>query len=167
MADPVELEIIPSKLSDVYAVAEIMRKEDCDEVMASGGYTPDEALRSAFFASDFCSTAYLRGDLVAMFGVVRAHGVNIGWVLTTENVEKHPFLFYKACKKTISELLDVYPSLVNMIDDRHKRALSWAKHIGFDIGPAVPFGPNKMLFRRVEIGRAKCASLLHSALPQA
>lgn len=165
-----ELVIMPTEVSHIPEAARNMRKEDADEVMASGNYTPIEALRAAFWSSDFCSTAFLFGDMVGMFGVLRRGsalaGCNIPWLLTTYAVEKYPLAFYKSCKLVVGELLDHYPVMVNMIDARHKRALSWARHLGFQVDLPVPFGPNRMLFCKITIRRIQCVNLSPLALRQ-
>lgn len=158
-----QLVIMPTEVSHIAEVAKNIRKEDADEIMASGGYTPLEGLRAGFWNSDFCSTAFLFGDMVGMFGVLRRgsalSGVSVPWLLTTYAVEKYPFSFYKASKMVVNELLDHYPVMVNMIDARHKRALSWARHLGFQVDPPVPFGRKRLPFCKMTIRRIQCVSL--------
>jgi len=167
-----QLVILPTEISHLYEVARNMRKEDADEIMASGGYTPIEGLRAGFWNSDFCSTGFLFGDMVAIFGVLRRGsalaGVSIPWLLTTYNVEKYPVAFFKACRMVIKELLNNYPVMVNMIDARHERAINWAHHLGAEIGEPVPFGTARLPFRKMTFRRQiRCVNLSPSRLRRA
>ena len=158
-----ELVIMPTEISHLAELAKDMRKEDADEIMASGGYSPLEGLRAGFWNSDFCSTGFLFGDMVAIFGILRKGsalaGTNIAWLLTGYGVEKHPIAFFKGCKIVIEDLLQTYPTLVNMIDARHTRALSWARHLGAELGEPVPFGMARLPFRKMTLRRIQCVNL--------
>jgi hypothetical protein len=137
----------------VALVAARMRQDDAAEVLASGGYTPAEALRSSLTRSAFARTAMLNGEALCMFGVVEVgEDVAIPWLLTTDLVEQHPMAFWRASKLVIARLRQVYPFLIQAIDSRYTRALSWAQRLGFAVEEARPFGAAGLPFCTITMG---------------
>lgn len=140
----VRLEV--ATLRDVHRVAKAMRQADRDEILASDGLRPAPCLRANLRRSDLARTAFVGAEPLAMLGVIVGDFAAVPWMLTTEAVEKYPFAFWCACKAGLLEMRTIYPVLVQMIDARHVRALSWARHLGFEQLPAEPFGVAQLPF---------------------
>lgn len=134
----VHLEV--ATLRDVHRVAKAMRQADRDEILASDGMRPAPCLRSQLRRSEFVRTAFVGDEPLAMLGVILGDFAAVPWMLTTEAVEKYPYAFWCACKAGLMEMRTIYPVLVQMIDARHARALSWARRLGFEQLPAESFG---------------------------
>lgn len=134
----VRLEV--ATLRDVHRVAKAMRQADRDEILASDGLRPAPCLRAQLRRSEFARTAFSGNEPLAMLGVILGDFAAVPWMLTTEAVERYPYAFWCACKAGLLEMRTMYPVLVQMIDARHVRALSWARRLGFEQLPAEPFG---------------------------
>jgi hypothetical protein len=151
------VKVYPTLMRDVWAF-ENMRPADAAEVMASGGYSPVEAIIDSWAHSKETWTASINGEVAAMFGV--AHHpvgtelapVSVGWLLTTPVVDKHPIAFYKECKKRLADMFDRYGVIFNYVDTRHTRALEWAKRLGFIVHEPVKFGKHGEPFRMIVYG---------------
>lgn len=141
----VRLEV--ATLRDVHRVAKAMRQPDQDEILASDGLRPAPCLRANLRRSEWARTAFVGNEPLAMLGVIATPwGAAVPWLLTTEAVEKHPYAFWCACKSGLAAIRPLYPVLVQMIDARHTRALSWARRLGFEQLPAEPFGVAQIPF---------------------
>jgi hypothetical protein len=146
------LRLVVARPDHVPLVAARMRQADRDEVLASGNFTPEEALRASLAASEFARTAFVDGEPLAMFGLATADGVAIPWLLTTDAVCRYPLTFWNASKAILRELREGYPTMAQFIDARHVSALSWARRLGFAVGEPVPFGVQGRRFCPVVIG---------------
>lgn len=151
------VEIYPSLMRDVWAF-ERMRPADAAEVMASGGYSPVEAIIESWAHSRETWTAAFNGQVAAMFGVARHPAgtelapMTVAWLLTTTTVDKYPILFYKHCKERLAQISERYGLLFNYVDARHVRALEWAARLGFKVHEAIPFGKNGEKFHPIVYG---------------
>lgn len=134
-------------------VAPRMRSADCLEILASGGYTPADAIRASLAISSFARTAFIDGEAAAIFGIVeRADGVAIPWLLTTYTVDRFPLTFWKASKVIVRALLEAWPNMLQAVDVRYTGALSWARRLGFTVREPEPFGEHGLPFSQIEIG---------------
>lgn len=148
----VRLEV--ARLAHVHLIAAGMRPADRAEVLASDGLRPSACLRRNLQASEFARTAFVDDEALAMLGVVLAEGgeVAVPWMLTTDAVERWPMAFWRACKDGLRQMREHYPVLVQFIDARHERALSWARRLGFEQHEAVPHGFAKRPFHPFTLG---------------
>lgn len=155
-----EARLLPATREHARELAPRMRAADAAEVLASGGYTPIEALVGALDLSERAWTLELGGEVAALFGVVPLRGTVLGpvqagviWALTGTTVERHRKSFARVSRDVLPALLEEYPALVNYVDDRYAAALRWAAWLGFDVGPPEPFGLHGLPFRRIVIRR--------------
>lgn len=141
-----ELKLVVARADHVPLIAARMRRADREEVRASGGYTPEEALRASLEASEFARTAFVDGEPLAMFGVVAKEAMAFPWLLTTDAVCRYPLIFWHASKVIVREIREAYPMLVQAIHKDHRAALSWIRRLGFTVGEPEPFGRRGELF---------------------
>jgi hypothetical protein len=148
-----EVRLEPATLRHVHLVAPRMRRADREEVMASGGYRPAQALRRALRSSEVARTAFVGGEPLMVFGVAAGNGFAIPWALTTDVVDKHPMAFWRVSTVALAALREVYPVMVQMVDARHQRSLDWLERLGFQVAKEPePFGKLKLPFHRVTLG---------------
>lgn len=127
-----------------------MRDQDRMETLASEGMDAERVLRRNIKGSTYARTVFIRGEAVAMFGVVGMPADrNVVWMLSTRSADRYPRRFWAASKMILGKIRKHYPSLVAMIDSRYSRALTWARHLGFEIGEAQPFGAEQLPFHTV------------------
>ena len=130
-------------------VAPRMRSADCMEVLASGGFSPADALRASLAISIFARTVFFDDEAAAIFGIVETGSAAIPWLLTTDTVDRYPLTFWRASKTVLAHLREVWPEMVQAVDARYAGALSWAKRLGFTVGEPEPFGVEGRPFRRI------------------
>lgn len=152
----------PATEAHARALAPLMRPEDAAEVKASGGYEPLAALLDAVSMSERPLALLFDGEVAAIWGVVPLPAPTflgesrtaVVWLLTGAAVERHPLAFLKLCRPALRMLLDRYPTLINAIDERYTVAVRWAKWLGFDVWPALPFGVDGLPFHFITISRS-------------
>ena len=134
------VEIRPSRYSDIQPVAENMRKCDRDEVYASHGLTPLQALRNGYRdVLEECYTVVLEtGEPIAMLGAsavpntddMKMAGV---WFLGTDKVYQAKRAFYTEAPKYLAYWFETFNMLFNIVDLRNTASLAWMQEIGFTI----------------------------------
>jgi hypothetical protein len=145
--------IVPATGAHARELAPRMRASDAAEVLASGGYTPYEALNDALLQSDMAYTALFDGQVACMWGVtpVRRSAlvgrIGAAWLLTSDLVERYPRAFWRGCKVELERLFESYDLLVNAIDCRHEQAIRWSKRLGFRLEEPQSYGEDGLLFR--------------------
>lgn len=143
----VNTEIRVATNEDLIALAADMRQADKDEVYASGGYSPLEALFDSAANSDFTHAILFNGQVGFVVGVDGTHGVV--WALTGNLVNKYPKEFARVTRAIVHGLSRKYPVLQNMVDARYSAALRWVRWLGFKVYPAVPFGVEGLPFHPI------------------
>ena len=126
-----------------------MRQSDQDEIMASSGITPFQALHDGFLRSAYCWTALTDNEPCAMFGVVRESPISnkgIPWLLATDQMRLNKKRFLIDGVKYMRLILEIFPDLYNFVDTRNKESIRWLKWLGFEILPAIKYGLNGELF---------------------
>jgi hypothetical protein len=146
--------IVPSSIGDVYRVANNLRREDRAEITGFG-LDPREALRTSFRHSVLRRTAFVDGEIAAMWGLGGAMLSDAGspWLMTTPVVERVPVMFLKVGRAQLNEMLAQRTFLFNFVQASYARACRFLEVLGFVLDPATPMGPNQIPFRRFWIER--------------
>jgi hypothetical protein len=144
------VEIRRASIADAEFIAPRMREADALEVSRSGGYAPLEALVRSFMASEGTArTVVVDGEPAAMYGLVRLNAVSpigVPWLLTTDAIERAPVAFFKAMRATLDGWLEVFPTLVQFVDEEHVSARRFLQALGFAIYPPVIHGAARAMF---------------------
>lgn len=149
-----KVEIRPLRLCDVWAF-EGMRPEDAAEIMASGGYSPVQAIIESWACSREAYGVWFNGEPACVFGVSQTtigtelSPVGVAWLLTTPSVDRHPIAFWRTSKAVVKDLVERYGTLLNFVDARYARSIEWARRLGFSVSPAVPFGKAGLPFHPI------------------
>jgi len=122
-----------SKKNDCYELSKTLRAQDAQEVFASGGRNPAQALIRAYLTSHLhCYTIILDDEVVGMFGISKIRdGVGSPWLLGSDKLTDHKFEFHKHAKDHIDTFMDEYNVLFNYVDQRNTQAIKWIKSLGF------------------------------------
>ncbi len=148
--------VIPAEVCHVRELLEIgLREADVREVWASSKATPEEALNRSFEGATVSWSILLDGECIGMFGVGAMNllsPVGMPWMLASDmlNDRRAWRRFLRESRFHIARMHEMYPVLVNWIDDRNKASLRWAKWVGFKVFDAEPFGPFGLPFHRIE-----------------
>lgn len=150
----------PIVAQDVVVLSTTMREDDVAELEALE-LTPTEALLTSWGRSTMSASMVLGGELAAMLGVwpVAAAATALGeevwgiWLLSGEPVNRHKESFMQASVAILRALVQRYGTLVQMVDARYTKSVRWGQRLGFEVFPAVPYGPRGMPFHPVRIRR--------------
>lgn len=133
---------------DVMAFAPTMREEDIEEVRATVGLGPVEALSIGYFQSDEAKVAINRYDeVVGIIGVVPLIKGELGsvWFLSSDAVTRGVKTMVLEAREWLDEQNRKYRVLANVVADSnttHKRLL---KHLGFEFKePIDNYGAGKI-----------------------
>lgn len=135
----------------IVTVAENMRQADVDEVTASHGHTPIQALQAGVDVSDFIVAVVIDDEPVAILGLSRCNPITdtgIPWLLSSENALKHKREFLLQSPKVIEQMLSICPNLFNFVHAENKTSVRWLKWLGFTIEEPKPIGVKKEMFHR-------------------
>ncbi|NCB43505.1 MAG: DUF2833 domain-containing protein [Clostridia bacterium] len=146
-----------AKLSDVAHLAQHMRSSDVAEIWASDHKIPEEALREGLERSIFACTVE-NGVPIAMFGIcplsITGDTASV-WLLATDDLDKLRIRFAKNSRKFVEMMLEYYPYLENMVDDRNTKSIEWLRFCGAKIDEPVPYGEEQLPFRHFSFTRGK------------
>ena len=123
----------PSTQDDVDYLANNLRPEDKEEVLASHGSTQD-VLQLGFNESDECWTIVVTDteEIAGMYGVgMLDNGVGVPWLLTAPALEKVYMPFLRQSKQWVKEINKKYPVLTNAVDEDYKVSIKWLQFVGF------------------------------------
>lgn len=131
------IEIRPTIESDLGRLAETMRKEDIEEVLALG-QSPIEALQYGFEYSEPCLTATSNGEIVAIFGVVPKFSAGIIWLLGSDLIQTNKIEFLRKSEKVLDNMSAPFDYVMNCVDRRNDVHLKWLHWLKFDeIGDVI------------------------------
>jgi len=146
-----EVKIIDAEKSHCVAVALQIRHTDRDEVAASCGLEPMEALLSSLDRSTHCWAAMEGSEPVAIFGVGAVSLMSdegAPWMLAVEGVERLSRHLVTLGRAYVPEMLNLHPRLANHVDARNAASIRWLSRLGFTIDPPAPFGLAGLPFHR-------------------
>lgn len=144
--------IVDSERSHALMLRRALRTGDRAEIDAAG-ITDARAVWRSFSVSILCRTAFVDGEIAAMWGLGGTLMAERGspWLLTTPAVEKVPFAMVREAKKHAEEMLAVRPYLANYVHARYTRAVRLLHLIGFTVSEPFPFGPRGEMFCKFEM----------------
>lgn len=122
-----------STVQDCEELAPRMREADAREVMASGGYTPLDALLVSLVNADETNTIIHEDKVIGMFGVGTCDesGMGIPWMLASEEINDISFQFLRESRYWIRRVQDKYPLLYNYVAAENTVAVQWLRFLGF------------------------------------
>lgn len=140
---------------DAKALAADMRPADVAEVLACGETDLVRVVQDGIDDSALCWTIEVDGQVAGVVGVVPLGGllseVGVPWMLGTPLVQKHRRMLVRISHAYIRRMLGAYPHLLNFVHTDNAVAVRWLKRTGFELQPAVPYGPLGALFHRFDL----------------
>ena len=142
----------PAVLADVLQLAPKMRKADREEVRASNGVSPLEALVTPFTydgSRNYTIIGTASEGVIGMFGVAPTKDPEYGvaWLLSSEELLNHTRQFLRECPKWVNEMSKDYKYLYNYVDERNMVAIKWLQFLGFKVIETLPYGYEKKNFK--------------------
>ena len=140
-----------AELKDALELAPKIRKGDRQEIMASNGATPLEALVIPFTEKGkiYSIIGTKSEGVIGMFGSVpsKEKGYGVVWLLSSEDLFKHLKQFIKECPKWVADMSKDYEHVYNFVDERNWKSLKWLQFLGFEPKQKIgDFGIGKMPF---------------------
>lgn len=144
---------------DLIDLAPRLREADKDEFIANTGLPAEIGLPEASLAGTL-SIGVVESDVAEMVaGTYPIHGsyrAGVVWMVSSSAIEKYPQRFAPASKLVLERMHDEYDLLVNFIDERNTRHLTWLKWLGFHMVRRIDkYGPFSLPF--IEFASYKCA----------
>lgn len=146
-----------SKLEDILALRQTMRREDREEVWAAHRETPEKALVVCYANATFAHTLLRNDTPIAMFGLIQDPDDELKaliYFLGSDEIEKAKKSFMVACRVFVKGMLEIYPTLYNYVDARYLKSVRWLKHLGAEISPPMPKGLDGVMFHELIFRRA-------------
>lgn len=151
------LTVIPAQFEHIAPVAIHMRQGDRDEVAASSGRSPFEALEFSLTRSTVARTVLVDGVPAGIFGcgdlnILARSGAP--WLLGTDDLGRAPMAFLRTSVDWRDKLFERYDVLRNLVDDRNVASIRWLKWLGFKFSEPIPIGHAGLPFRLFELRAA-------------
>lgn len=96
------------------------------------------------------------GIPVALIGVQTLsvlYGVGCPWMVATDQAYAFKRAFISIGRAYTRAMLEEYETLFNHVDARNEKSIAWLRHIGYEIGPAEPYGALGLPFHTFSIKR--------------
>ena len=132
-------------------IADNMRQADIEEVAASHGHTPIQALCEGVKISDSCVVAIANDEPVAVFGLVRGcvlSGYGTPWALGTDSLFEYKKSFMKWSRVLLAMMLNEFDHLENFVHVKNQQSVRWLKWLGFQFEEPQPYGLKRELFMK-------------------
>lgn len=151
-----DIKFVKPTLEIVRSIAADMRPADADEVFASHGHTPIQAIMGGWEVSQYSVVIMVNNTPCVIMGLVNRDiltGTGVPWLLGTENALKYSREYFKLSPPVIKEMLDICPRLFNYVHAENKMSIKWLRWLGFNIDEPKPHGVKGELFHRFHLER--------------
>ena len=142
----------PAILADALQLAPKMRIADREEIRASNGSSPLEALVIPFTykkARSYTIIGTAKEGVIGMFAdaPTKDPEYGIAWLLSSEDLFKHTKQFIKECPYWVSQMSEGYTYIYNWVDRRNWKSLKWLQFLGFEAKEEIKqYGVGKLPF---------------------
>lgn len=124
----------PAVIEDCLDLAPRMRKQDMDEVRASHGHSPVEALLSSLNCSEEAFSIIHNDQVIGMFGVAPiVNRLGTPWLLASDELPQVSREFLPESRKWIESLAPRYDVLINYVHHKNTVSKRWLKWLGFNL----------------------------------
>lgn len=100
----------------------------------------EEVLRDCMYRSIEVRYGFIDGEVACMWGLIPPSLLSSTaylWLLTTDIIAEHKFLFIRYSQRYIEEALKQYPTIIGDVLVDNYPAQRWLKWLGAELGPAV------------------------------
>jgi hypothetical protein len=125
-----------------------MRLQDANEVQASHGWSPLEALQESYKGSYECnSIIHEDGSVVGMFGVSDQGIFAMPWLLGADKMLDTRVEFIPQAIEWVNRMSTQHPLMFNFVHAENTVSLKWLKSLGFEfIREIKDYGVGKQPF---------------------
>jgi hypothetical protein len=149
-------EIRPATLTDVRAMARLMRTMDRAEIEGWGVPTRG-TLRKLWRGSPVCRAAVVDGEIAALWGCQGAtlSGDAAPWLFTTDAMSRARLAFFRETRREITEMLGTHRRLRSYVLASYDASIRFFGRMGFAFGPEEAVGVNGTAYRMMTLERPK------------
>lgn len=100
----------------------------------------EETLRECMYRSVEVRYGFIDGEVACMWGLIPPSLLSTTaylWLLTTDIVAEHKFLFIRYSQRYVEEALKTWPTIIGDVLIENRPAQRWLKWLGAEFGPAV------------------------------
>lgn len=122
-------------IEDASTIAPLLREADKNEIAASTGSSPVDAMMYSIMGSKEAFVACLPdGTPVALFGIGDdGVGYGVPWMVGTDDMIRFSKSLVKDARKWVDKKTTEYPMLYNYVDSRNTVHINWLRRIGFTV----------------------------------
>ena len=125
----------------------IVRKKDCDvkdlisrAIILENVPNAEDKLKRWLRTSDQVWLGMHDDRVACIWGLAPSSAISNRaylWLLTTDIVDQHKFLFVRHSQMVLDEALDIYPQIIGHVEMHNERAKKWLKWLGARFGDPV------------------------------
>jgi hypothetical protein len=159
MHDAKACQIVPAEIGHVYVLAKVLRDKDRAAIEATG-HSAKKALYRAFRNSIMVRTAFVGGEIAAMWGlgvslrpgVSPLSDLGVPWLHTSRAVERVPVTFLKVARHELAQMRKLRCRLESFVAADYPQAVRLLRKLGFTIEAPAPIGVAATQFHRFHMG---------------
>ena len=143
-----------TSLEDIKYLAQRLRYEDKQEIIASTGLKPYEALLKGYLENVIVFTIVnTKNKPVGIFGVNDCgNGLGAIWLVATNDLSTVQISFLRQCREVVKVFNNKYKILWNFVDCRNSLHIKWLKWCGFKFINKQKYGVlNKPFYEFIRI----------------
>lgn len=157
--DSARVDIVDAEIEHVYLLVDRLRQKDLLEIQRLG-IKPKRALYRAFRNSLMCRTAFVDGEIAAMWGIGIAlrpglsalSDLGTPWLHTAVAIERIPLFFVRRAKAEVAAMLTLKKRLESWVDADYPQAVKFLRILGFVVETPAPIGADGAMFCRFHRG---------------
>jgi hypothetical protein len=126
-----------------------VRPADQDEAWALAHMSVAQGLKQSLQHSQQAYAGVAKGRLLCVIGVASRSligGSAEPWLIGHARLDRHAHAFARASRPALAQWVQHYGRLANWVDARNERAIRWLRWLGFELGPATPYGIDGLPF---------------------
>ena len=126
-----------------------LRQVDVDEILATSGRRPTEALVECVTQSTASWCGLVDGEPVVLFGVGPLNilnGMGSPWMVGSDLLNQHAFELLRKSRQCMEQMHQLYPVLFNLVDERNIVSRRWLRWLGFSFYKPIRYGVEGRLF---------------------
>lgn len=146
MANPV-IEVVSMTTQHLRMIKPLLRDSEM-ATFKQFRVRPYKTLWRAYKRSVIARTAFINGEIVAVWGCTGVHLGSVGcpWSHICIKAEEFPMRLAFRYRQEIKEMLQIFPVLIDMVDATHEKSLKMLKILGFKFSEPMPFGASGILY---------------------
>lgn len=132
-AEPIVRRAVPE---DAAALAAVIRREEAFKILDADGCGVEKAILDSITRSAEAWVWEVDGEPACMVGIVMRSiiaGPALGWLFTTQAVERHKRTFWVGSKRMLDQMLATYGRIEGHCDARFLSSVQWLERLGFTL----------------------------------